>query len=31
MDSQLALKGEKEVLLERETMFSIGGVENIGD
>ena len=31
MDSQLALKGEEEVLLERETMLSIGGVENIGD
>lgn len=31
MDSQLALKGEEEVLLERETMFSIGGVEKIGD
>lgn len=31
MDLQLALKGEKEVLLERETMLSIGGVEKIGD
>lgn len=31
MDSQLALKGEEEVLLERETMLSIGGVEKIGD
>lgn len=31
MDSLLALKGEKEALLERETMLSIGGVEKIGD
>ena len=31
MDSLLALKGEKEVLLERETMLSIGGAEKIGD
>lgn len=31
MDSQLALKGEKEVLLERETRLSVGGVEKIGD